>query len=279
MYAHLLSTKQGSKWINNSTYTYQNWNLGRRLRNEISTLQIGTAMRPRYNRLIMEHKTLPSPYILRSIKHEEIFTALNVTRLCAAVSVVDLSDGEWLHIRCTQRMASAAVICQRSRDVDSNGTSIKIKRSAKECKLYELNLSQYCLRKTTQFELIKLDDMNKLSAKELTMFNHYLSINFILEIALVYSRNSCQCYTSRHILLDIPVHHTMSYSVEPCDCSNVSMWMLFSKLNDIDANVCGGNLMFRCTDGTCILNRYVCDEFRDCPDSSDETGKLKYCLS
>ena len=209
------------------------------------------------------------------INGDELLSTINVTRLCVATTMLDMSDGQWFPIRCRQRMETTAVICQRNVDANYNTTTI-IKRSINECKFYELSLSQYCLKKTKPFNKtispLTLDNISDLNVKEHSIFSHYLSINSIRKIALVYPGDRCECYTSVHVFLDIPVYHDMSYFVDRCNCDTVSLWMLFRKPIYIDITYCEGNSLFRCTDGTCILSRYMCDELRDCPDSSDETG-------
>ncbi len=113
-------------------------------------------------------------------------------------------------------------------------------------------------------------------------FNILIRGPFLKKTILVQNTTTTCLSISSLIWTDISLEMSKSpISIEPISCSNFSIppdlvLLQQSAITNMRHSCLQGQ--FTCSDGTCILTRYICDGKPQCPDHTDETDCNSVCL-
>ncbi len=289
------------RWLDGSPILYGDW-LNTRYgillnvsSNVSSFRRHATLSRTQYHRYVplkVNHIHQPLPFWTALTKQQP--TSDNSTR-CTGKFLLSKMSSPWMKIPCDVRMENSLVICEMTRHFLAQ-TTFTTKTIYLLCSLGWILSNKICfmlIQFSTQAAASAIDPLLPgPMASQLATLDQALAISVYLsklirspfsnKTILVQKTSSTCLSISSLIWIDISLATSKSpISIKPFSCSNFSIapdLILLQKpaISNIRRSCLQGQ--FTCSDGTCILTRYICDGKPQCPDHTDETDCNSVCL-
>ncbi len=267
------------QWGDGSPYTYQDWLL------KPSALASLTLIKPFGRPDTIKYWT---PAIRDAFRRDQ---PSDITQHnCTAIFLLDKYTPVWIKVPCHEKMGFSKILCQRKSDLlFPSGAS----RLSRECPDSWIYIQQQCFHIVRQSAVLHTQQ---------NVTNHTCQIASVLHIdkLRLYFTSLLAWQPPLGILMKLSDNFTSGCTLVPSDietrhdsetlaggfiirdCASLAQGaqavVCEMESSIISLGTCLPS-MFQCKDGSCILNRYLCDGKPQCLDNSDEANCFDVCSS
>ena len=202
-------------------------------------------------------------------------------RHCTVISDHLIDMRHWVPIHCDERVENAYVICE---PISSQTSLVNAKNTMKihfktGCANKWIKSNQFCFRKMYSDKTVssQVTDMlitplilkkiaYALTSWSYEYFNSELNKSAGISRLTYWRTSGCQViYTTGIFFQDLK-----NWNIRSKSCQHVKYELIIRDFKETMKLNCP-TTMFMCSDYTCIMNIYLCDGEKDCPDGTDET--------
>ena len=200
------------------------------------------------------------------------------TSMCAYISSNLLTLGKWYPWRCDDVIEKPYLICEA--EIVGRKSKLKLSRKSAECRPKEIYLDSHCYQLVRHNETFKNNcktDLQQTNESRLLihlriflrlwMMGNIEQIAYRDESNIMCIERQCM-FCSHRELQDWVTNNTCVAHEVPFLCIHNMYKVAKIQCRSSD---------FKCSDGTCILSQYVCDNESDCPDNTDEVACKNVC--
>ena len=208
-------------------------------------------------------------------------------KTCSAITTNIMHPFHWIRVNCSQKLQSANFICERkSNMVHPNTLSMHIITHSYMCTKIGLFVNMSCISlhringtsmKFKNSKEIKVGIERYITAWTIMGIHKQTSVDSSIDILFrinEHNNSDCTCYKSISLFFQNP----KVWQYKPCSCKAEYKYQLEMQL-PIPLSIECKDFEFTCSDGTCILQIYVCDGIFECHDGTDEQKCHDICTT
>ena len=202
----------------------------------------------------------------------------NISRLCTFVAGHLFVFGQWHLLDCSKKVISAYIICEKEHKVKEEFRALRIKPTNESClysNQYYMNGVCYQLVNTATFR-INSCQKHQVSRPYPTIAGENILSKWTYKLTNVigFMRNQSCVTVLRKLCMNCSGQFPINWrKSEDCENNNNIKYWLCQSAPVYISNLKHSNKIFKCEDGTYILQHYYCDKTQHCEDNSDE----KFC--
>ena len=216
---------------------------------------------------------------LSHVQQQQLFTERNGI-FCSGIPTNLMLTYQWLPVNCTHTFNKSAFICEhnlRSSIISRNSNHFW--KMVNKCQILEVSIKELCVSLIgTEFrnnsKLIHIPEsvsdlkpyITAWTRQHINSQTSIVSSIYILYGVYGAQTHNCSCFKTQSLFY----REKKEWYAASCSCSDERIKYVLTIIPARNlVNNCS-QTDYKCDDGTCILNIYVCDSNIECPDGSDE---------